>query len=124
MRSGLKLFAKQTKKMIARQAGFSRNLIQIDRLLIAFVDERARATKPLVNFASGVEFGVSHFGEADFTASRGKGGRLWSAPAERSGDGALDELKTTRILRIQAASLGLPPHSKLVIPTDNSGLPS
>src|SRR2546421_2382824 len=40
--------------------------------------------------------------------------RLWSAPAERSGDGALDWIFTSE-MRIQSGvALRLPPHSKVL----------
>src|ERR1041385_2477619 len=63
----LNLFAKQTKKMIARKSCCAGHLIQIDGLLIPLMNEGARATEPLVNLAAGFGFGLRHC-EADFTA--------------------------------------------------------
>jgi hypothetical protein len=61
VRSGRKLLPKPAQKMVAGQTCFAGNLIQIDRFLIALVDELARATESLVNLASGIDFDVSHF---------------------------------------------------------------
>lgn len=62
MWSRREFFAKQTEKMIAGQAGFPGNLFQIDRFVIALVDEGARATEPLVNLTPNFGF-VCHFCE-------------------------------------------------------------
>ena len=56
-----KFFAKQTKKMIAGQTGLLRNLIQVEWLLIALVDEGARATEPLMYFTSRFGIRLTHF---------------------------------------------------------------
>ena len=47
--------------MIAGQACLLRNLIEVEWLVIALVDEGARATKPLVNFTSKFGVGLAHF---------------------------------------------------------------
>jgi hypothetical protein len=47
--------------MIAGEARLLRNLIEVEWLLIALVDEGARATKPLVNFTSEFRVGLTHF---------------------------------------------------------------
>lgn len=47
--------------MIAGEACLLRNLIEVEWLLIALVDEGARATKPLVNLTSKFGIGLTHF---------------------------------------------------------------
>jgi hypothetical protein len=53
--------------------------------------------------------------EADVTVK--KRAQIWSAPAERSGDGALDH-SDRRVSEIQSGvALRLPPHSKYLTPS-------
>jgi len=117
MWSGLKLFAKQTKKMIAGQAGFSRNLIQIDRLLIALVDESARATESLVNLAAGIDSHLRHFGARILMQQVPQSEEYLCQKPDREGG----QLSIPATLK----SCALAPHcqaSDTFIPTDNSAL--
>jgi hypothetical protein len=50
---GFELVAKQPEKVIARQASLFGNLSQIQRLVVRFVDEPARARKPLLKIGLG-----------------------------------------------------------------------
>ena len=57
--------------MIPGQACLLGNLIEVEWLLIALVDEGACATKPLVNFTSKFGVGLTHLAR-DFTLPRQK----------------------------------------------------
>ena len=81
MRRSLERVAKQAKKMKAGQACLLRNLVQVERQVIAFVDEPARAAQPIVNiqairFNSSSVFHGRHFSERNSTASLPKAEEL------------------------------------------------